>query len=176
MSIDPGIHKCGIAIFHIVDGKLAAIEAFTIFNNKIKYKSRIDPELHEDRNWRLDLLGMEMAAIIARTNPLIVISESPFYSPTSPGAYGSLMETTGMFRRLCYEHNPWLPFIFVAPQKARLYMGIGGTKEKEDIAKAVYAIPEISCYLPPIDVLDQNAIDAVCIGYGWAKQFTGVFS
>lgn len=168
LSIDPGSMSAGFAIFHMDNEVIEAIDAFTIKPAKSLLKVGKEEEDPSERNTRLLLLRQIYRNILEDVQPSLVISESPFYNPRMPGAYGVLVEVVGIFRSETHDYNPALNLFTIEPVLVKKGVGAKTIAGKLDMKAALRVHPAISSKLiVDLEDLDEHGIDAIAVGYSW---------
>lgn len=172
ISIDPGVSTCGFTIFTADDTGIISIEPFTITNARIGIQPDFPEEAHTDRQIRIRKLCLVFLNVLNSVNPVVVVSESPFYNPRMPNAFGSLTELVAAFRLTLSEFSVNIPFLVYAPQQVKQSFKRSGQVGKLVMKEALANLPYLTSKLTvPIEVLDEHSIDSVAVGYTWWLQF-----
>ena len=168
ISIDPGLSTCGFAIFTANEHGIESIEPFTITNSRIGFSSDYPEEHHLGRSIRIHLLCLVLLRVLQRINPIAIVSESPFYNPRMPGAFGSLTELVAALRLTVASYNVYIPFIAYAPQEVKQSFKrsgqIGKVVMKEALEQNDFLCSKLTA---PLETLDEHSIDAIAVGYTW---------
>lgn len=178
VSIDPGLNNLGIAIFNMKSttssdlfNDVNTIEAFTLKNDKLKDPAYITNDICSDRYIKLAKIQEAMNYILNRYRPNQVLCESPFFNRLRPSAYASLVEVINTIQYCIYQYNTNVYFKTVEPLLVKKRVGAGYVNGKQDMKTAIMNKPEIISKLKnDVNLLDEHAIDAIAIGYGYLKS------
>jgi Holliday junction resolvasome RuvABC endonuclease subunit len=173
LGIDPGLGACGFSAFGVEEFRVAWINAFTVFSEKVAMDSELDEEVHSDRAIRLDRLRQAYLQILHVFNPIAVTCEAPFFNRRFPGAYGPLVEVVSMLRQATYEFNSNIPFIVYAPMTVKQSFKTTKDTSKEAMLQALSQnYPQIvSKLVVPLELMDQHAIDATAVCYTLLSKY-----
>ena len=171
LAIDPGSMSTGFAIYHMNNEIIEAIDAFTVKPAKSLLKIGREEEDSSERNTRLLLLRKIYMRMLNEIQPTLVISESPFYNPRMPGAYGVLVEVVSIFRLATYDYKPEVNFFTIEPVLVKKGVGAKTIAGKIDMRTSLRIHMEISTKLiVPLDDIDEHGVDAVAVGYSWLNS------
>lgn len=171
VSIDPGLNRCGVAIYEMYDGhRIDRIEAFTLNNDHLIQATGMDEERTSDRTLRLRRLHNAFRNIFEDLKPQIVAFEAPFYNRFRPMAFGSLTETCDTIKYAAYDILPNSIVCFVEPMLVKKAVNATKGKGKDPVKEGISKIPEIMQKLHgSLDALDEHSIDAIGVGYATIK-------
>lgn len=171
ISVDPGLGRCGVAIYDMYDGcRIDSINAYTLINEHLNQITGMDEERSSDRTLRLRRLHNAFIDIFEREQPAIVAFEAPFYNRFRPMAYGSLTETCDTIKYAAYEVLPNSIVTFVEPMLVKKAVGASKGKGKDVVREGISRIPEIMLKLKSnYDRLDEHSVDAIGVGYATIK-------
>jgi Holliday junction resolvasome RuvABC endonuclease subunit len=167
IGIDPGSSKMGICIM-VVDAvtlEIISTDAFTIVGEKLMKKNSFMGYIHGERFARIDAIEERVLAILERTQPFDVASESPFFNPGRPNAFEVLVEVIYMIRKALWRYDPWLRLYRIDPPTVKKGVGAKSADGKDAVGKAVIALAPILNYIgiTPLEKLDDNARDAIAV-------------
>lgn len=172
IGIDPSVNNFGISIYSIdyLSRKINSIEAFTLKNQRLYDNSTLDEDLYSDRNIKIYKLKNHFINILANINPSLVICESPFYNPSMPNAYASLVQIIQTIQFACLEYNNNIYFSTIEPLLVKKTIGAGMTTGKIDVKDSVLRNELImSKIINNVIELDEHSIDAIAIAYSFLK-------
>lgn len=168
MGIDPGLNFTGLSVLTVDAQTKAILSVFatTLVNKRLPDQTRLDIEFIPERLIKLYKLKDAITLALHTYQPIVMVCESPFFNPTMPNAFGSLVETLNFIRQALVEFNPNIPFTTVAPLQVKATVGAGSQKGKLDMKACVMAREDIMSVLQnDIETLDEHAIDAIVVGY-----------
>lgn len=170
ISVDPGLNNFGVCIININDNTVKSIKAFTLKNDSLKDNVNLLNENNTERIVKLYKLKNTFLNILQHHNPILVISESPFFNPTRPSAFSSLTQVIQIIQMVCYEHNNNISFNTIEPLLVKKTVNAGMTSNKLNVKDAIKNITVImNSLLNNIELLDEHSIDAIAIGYSFIK-------
>lgn len=166
-GIDPGTHKFGVGILSVDCSTLKIISstAFTLTALKLLPKDAWATEIHGERAARIWAIEDELDYCFDFYRPLRIASESPFYNPRRPMAYGSLVETLSMIRRCVWRYDMWVQMGLIDPPTVKNAVGARGDGSKDAIKKRILAMEAELCWNGPcrLDELDEHANDGLAV-------------
>jgi Holliday junction resolvasome RuvABC endonuclease subunit len=168
MSIDPGLNNIGICFIDLDlnTRSIKDITAWTLNNDRLNNHTYFVEESHSERLTKLFKLRDAITYLLQNFNPAIVISESPFYNPARPSAYGSLVESINVIQTAVTDYNYNIMFRTVEPLLIKKVVGAKLSSDKDSVKKALQSISSIvSASRSNLDELDQHSIDAIAVGY-----------
>jgi Holliday junction resolvasome RuvABC endonuclease subunit len=171
IAIDPGINTCGFAIYTIdsENGDIMEIEAFTVHSSRLHNTTGYFEPYYSDRFIKLSKLKLYLVDLVRVISPVVVVCEAPFYNPSRPGAYGSLVELVGSFQQAVCEFNSNIFFTSLPPMSVKKEVNAStNNQDKQDVKAGVSKIQSItSALVNTLDELDDHAIDAIAVGYAY---------
>lgn len=175
LGIDPGTHKLGVGVLSVSCDTMQVISstAYTLTALKLLPKDAWSTEIHGERSARIWALENELDFAFDFYQPLRVASESPFYNPRRPMAYGSLVETISMIRAAVWRYNTWCQLGMIDPPTVKNAVGARGDGSKDAVKKRVLAMePQLHWNGPcAITELDEHAIDGLAVAYSDLIKF-----
>lgn len=174
VGIDPGTHKLGVGILSVSceTMEIIASNAYTLTALKLLPKDAWAIGIHGERAARIQALSDELDRCFGVFKPLRIASESPFYNPRRPMAYGSLVETLSMIRQAVWRYSVWCQMGLVDPPTVKNAVGARGDGSKDAVKKRIIAMDELRWNgLHPITELDEHAIDGLAVAYSDYKTF-----
>lgn len=167
VGIDPGSETLGVCIMHfnVVTLGITRIAPMTFTGSKLP----TDPMLailHGDRVSRVKAHEDNLFNIFIENSPIAVSTESPFYNPRMPGAYGALVEVICGIRNAVIRYSDVKPLYKVDPSSVKQAIGAKGNADKNAVRDYVSKIPELINNLDnPLCSLDEHSIDAMAVAY-----------
>lgn len=173
LAIDPGLNNTGVAVYNCSYNleNINGISAFSLNTDKINEIDSADPFYHTERVLKLARMKQAMDSILLQLNPCLIICESPFFNRLRPSAYQALVQVITIFQQSALDYNPNVPFCFIEPLLVKKKIGAGFTSGKESVKDMVskndYLMEKL---VVDLDGLDEHAIDAIAIAYGYIKS------
>lgn len=167
VGIDPGSETMGVCILHfnVVTLNITKVSPATYIGSKLPF-DRMLSILHGDRTTRVKSHEDNLFSIFVMNAPVAVSTESPFYNPRMPGAYGALVEVICAIRNAVIRYSDTKPLYKVDPSSVKQAIGAKGNSDKEIVRKSIAQIPEIINALDrPLHILDEHSIDATAVAY-----------
>lgn len=165
LGLDPG-QSAGASIVDILpDGSIKLLFSETIYTDKLL---RRYPELELElgsSGAKLQLLRLRLAKLLEMYKPDYMATEIPFLKLKRATAFKSLTECVLTFQQTLFD-SPHTDnaLIRIEASVVKTAMGVDGRSgEKEDMLKALHRYPDISFGNYDIDILDNNAIDSICV-------------
>lgn len=172
LAIDPGLNNTGISIYNC-SGDISnfnSIYAYSLNTNKIQETDFVDDFYHTERLMKVTRMKQALWNTLHQTNPCLVICESPFFNRLMPSAYQALVQVISAYQHAVMEYNQNIPFYFIEPLIVKKKIGAGFTSGKISVKEMVINNKDImNKLLVNIDNLDEHAIDAIAIAYGYIK-------
>ena len=161
VAIDPG-NNLGITIFTInsIDMSIVNIECklYVLSDN-------IDMSIPSRRiTNKLLYIGRICAYINSVYNPLMLFTESAFINKRFPMAVMNLAPIMSMIQVGFLQVNPGIKMLQYPPKYVKKYVKAGGNADKDDMARAIGVIPEISKYVDS-KLISEHEVDAIAIAY-----------
>lgn len=173
IAIDPGSFKCGFCVYDIdfKERKIVRISAETIKVESLKNDTGIPEELITASSLRYYKLRSELVKRFDELTPHYVAYEGPFMNRLQPSAFGPLVAMMTLVRDAVIHYNVGVPFTIFQPQVVKKSVDIAGKKGKEVVIEALRKVSEImDALVTDLDTLDDNAIDAIAVGYAFFKD------
>lgn len=167
VGIDPGSETLGVCVlyFNVVTLAINRISAMTFIGSKLPADPMLSI-LHGDRTSRVKAHENNLLKILNDNLPIAVSTESPFYNPRMPGAYGALVEVTCGIRNAVIGYSDVKPLYRVDPSSVKQAIGAKGNADKEGVRGYISKISEIVNNLDrPLSELDEHSIDATAVAY-----------
>ena len=167
VSIDPGTNTVGVAVseFNNDMTKMVVVDAMTIDLQRLLLRyEKTRAGIWGDRHAKLYILKDAIARYLDAWRPVVVCSESP-YMGRFPQVYAALTEAMTALSAGLYTYDPSIRLATWEPSAVKLAMGVNGRSgDKELMRRAITLRPDI-VMCTPIELLDEHAVDAVCVGY-----------
>lgn len=173
LSIDPGLNNTGISIYNCSGhvNNVNTISAFSLNTDKVDDPKYVDEFWHTERMLKICRMKQALQNILIQVNPCLVICESPFFNRLMPSAYQALVQVISGFQQATIEYNQNIPFYFIEPLLVKKKIGAGFTSGKVSVKEMVGSNDFImSRLVSNINYLDEHAIDAIAIAYGYIKS------
>lgn len=167
VGIDPGSETLGVCVlyFNVITLAITRISPTTYTGSKLP----TDPMLsimHNDRVSRVKAHENNLLEIFNNNSPIAVSTESPFYNPRMPGAFGALVEVTCGIRNAVIRYSDVKPLYKVDPSSVKQAIGAKGNADKDGVRGYIGKIQEIVNNLDrPLSALDEHSIDATAVAY-----------
>lgn len=165
LSIDPGTYNLGYAVFKVDIDSFEIKDAFAWTVAAIKLDTFKDSmiETHGEKMARIVAIKENFKNVLEHYEPLIVVSESPFFNVKRPSAAGPLYELFGVLHQTLYQWDNSKPLYIIDPKTVKKTVGASHNAKKDEVRKCISKIKELS--LICIDFLDEHSIDATAVGY-----------
>lgn len=173
LAIDPGSSFFGVACYEMdaQTNQIVSLTATTWRADKLMDSSELDENQYPNRQLRRYRLRRELEQLLGTFQPSVVVYETPFFDRTKPLAFQALVEIMTMVIDTVTQSNPNIQFERIEPQAVKKALNIAGKKGKEVVQEAVELVPEIMQHFPEgLCDLDDNAIDAVAVGWSYVRQ------
>lgn len=168
-AIDPGSRFLGFSILHVDPRtlKILSSEAWTVQVLKLIREDHPMSLQYGHRYARLNELGTDLVSRFNYHRPDYIVSESAYYNPRTPGAYGPLIECIQTERDAVVEYNPLMPLNIIEPSAIKAAIGVSGRAKKEPVLERVLQLPLNYIGRAPMRQLSEHAIDSLAIGYAF---------
>ena len=174
VGIDPGSEKLGVSVIGIdvETQKIAFVRASTYTGSKMFSPKDHFAIVQSDRQARITAHRENLYRLFLRERPIQICSESPFYNPRMPAAFGSLTEMIVAIRSAAQMYSKERPLYLIDPPSVKKAVGASGAADKDAVRKCVLALLK-ECYIgiTPMEELDEHSIDAIAVGYARYKLF-----
>jgi Holliday junction resolvasome RuvABC endonuclease subunit len=167
VGIDPGSETLGLCLlyFDVVTLNILRVHSQTFIGSKLP----TDPMLsicHSDRVSRIKAHEDNMVNLFISTNPIAISSESPFYNPRRPNAFGALVEVMSAIRNAVIRYSDTSRLFTVDPASVKRAIGAKGNADKDMVKHHLGNIPEIVNNLSsPLIDMDEHTVDAIAVAY-----------
>lgn len=168
VAIDPGLNNIGVAVFDFQANPLAIkrIYATTLKEERVINHVCFDDDYVPDRTIKRGRMVEGVMKFIRTNDPVVLVSESPFFDRRKPGSFAILTEVINDIFKSVLEYNNNIRLAVVEPLLVKHTLHVAGQKGKEVVRESMAKMPEIIEILEtPISDLDEHAIDAVGVGY-----------
>lgn len=174
VGIDPGSEKLGASVIGIdvETQEISFIRAGTFAGSKMFSPKDHFAVVQGDRQARFAAHLENLYRFFLRERPVQICSESPFYNPRMPAAFGSLTELISTIRKAALLYSPERPLYLIDPPSVKKAVGASGAADKDAVRKCVLAL--LGKYYigqVPMEDLDEHSIDAIAVGYARYKLF-----
>ncbi len=164
MGVDPSSQFVGLSIIDVdfIDNLVTVRHSETIKGSQCLSKRKDLLDYHPNRFVRLNGYRDYFTQIINRWQPHNVACEAA-YMGRFPAAYQALVECITTLQLVVYDYNPTLSFSTYDPPTVKKAVGASGkSKDKEDIFKALSALPLIYDGVV-LENLDEHACDSLAV-------------
>ncbi len=170
LSIDPGTHNLGYAVFEldIESLEIKKVHAWTVDATRLQYYMEEVATRHGDKFARILAHKKNFREVLDFYNPLMVVYESPFFNMQRASAAGPLYELQGTYEQTLFEWDPYRPLHKVEPKTVKKGVGASASAKKPEMKEAISKIEELKCL--SLDFLDEHSIDAVAVGYQYINN------
>lgn len=173
LAIDPGLNNIGVAVFDInaVDVSITKITALTLKEERVLQRVTLDDDYVPERTIKRQRMVDAVMRVVRSTDPVVFVSESPFFNRSKPGSFAVLTEVISDIFHEVLSYNNNIRLLVVEPLLVKHTLGVAGQKGKEVVCEAMAKMPEIVTLLEtPLETLDEHAIDAIGVGYTFFKR------
>lgn len=168
IGIDPGSNTLGVAIMHIepLTWGIISTHAKTFVGTRLSSTDEWTTEVYGDRLGRIFAHEQNLFRIFEETRPLLVASESPFYSQRHPQAFGALTEVICAIRNALRQHDGSKQVFLVDPPTVKRAVGAPGNGDKDRVREAILKLTNLNYVgdIPLIDI-DEHSLDAIAVCY-----------
>lgn len=164
LSIDPGTIYTGYGLIKakIEDLTMVQAKAWTVNASELIESQSWDEQLYGERFARVNQHAVKFKEYLNIYNPLIVVSESPFYNPRRPAAYGALLEIVLTIRQTLYNWDKWKILYQIDPATAKKSIGVpGNSGDKLLVKQKLLELKEMKSV--GIEDFDEHSADALLI-------------
>lgn len=167
LSIDPGTTCLGFAITKLSIPNLEIVEVFgwTIDATRLSFYREDVIEIYGEKFARIMAIKQMFKLVLEFHKPLCVVCESPFFSIQRPSAAGPLYELLATLEQTVYEWDSQKPLYKIDPKTVKKAVKASHNAKKDEVKLALSIVEELK--IANLDYLDQHAIDAVAVGYGF---------
>jgi Holliday junction resolvasome RuvABC endonuclease subunit len=165
LCIDPGTKTLGYAVYEIDIETLDIVDCFawTVDIVRLDIYNENTVATYQEKFARIIAHKKNFRNVLDFYQPLIVVSETPFFSIMQPSAAGPLFELFATLEQTVEEWDSLKPLYKAEPRAVKKSVGAVDHKDKEAVKKALKKIPELS--KANLDLLDNHSIDALAVGY-----------
>jgi Holliday junction resolvasome RuvABC endonuclease subunit len=165
LSIDPGLHKCGVAILELDElGEIVILFVETIFTDALIKESGYIVDTHGERYARLNALTIKFKEILNLFNPTLVGSEIPFWNPKRPAAFEGLVTVLTTLENTVFQYDEALLFERVPAALVKKNLGVSGGSGDKSLVRTAILERNIKNVIGNTHTLDPDSIDAVAVG------------
>ena len=168
IGMDPGLMRFGLSVIEVdcYSRKIISFYSTTFYGNKLKGNKYVE-EIHGERLCILRTLLNELEKEFNQHSALAYAIESPFYSMSSPSAFGSLNEIVSLVKQLIINQDDSKTLSLIDPPTVKKNVGAKGNADKlvvqEQVIKLFKEVPSLS--LVSIENLDEHSIDSLAVAY-----------
>lgn len=178
LGIDPGSESLGVAKidFYLDTLAVAQVYSSTYLGSKLGMNQWM-ANVHSPRFARINAHHHNLLQVLRDTQPIAVVSESPFFNSRFPQAYGALTEVVTAIRQAVWDYDPNVQLELVDPPRVKRAVNAPGNAKKDEVHNAVLSISEIAQNFQgptPLEDLDEHSIDAIAVAYFQLKQYRGI--
>lgn len=174
IGLDPGTSTLGFAVLTIDIStlKIVSSTATTFVGDKLHSVKAWTRDTHGDRTARIQAHGINLRSLFNTYKPLLVASESPFYSQRRPQAFGALTEVITEIRNAILDVDPWRCLFLVDPPTVKKAVGAPGNAQKEIVKEKLLLLADLNYNgFRPLNELDEHSIDALAVAYCQYKLY-----
>lgn len=164
LSLDPGTGYTGYGLItaNIDSLEMVSASAWTVNAHKLIDRDGWDVSLYDERFARIKQHSYKFEEYLKKYQPLIVVSESPFYNPRRPSAFGALLEVILTIRETLYRWDRWMFLYQIDPATAKKSVGVpGNSGDKSLVKKKLLELPEFKSI--GLEDFDEHSADALLI-------------
>lgn len=173
-TIDPGTTCLGLSRFYFNYRtiKIEDIDSQTYTGIKLPDFSLENVDIHGALFARLIAYKKLLTNLFMEDRPSVVVSESPFFVRTQPGAYGPLSKMMYLIEESVYEYDPLVKFITIPPSNVKKAVNAGAHCGKDSMKNAVREIAAIQKVLrQDYESLDEHSIDSLAVGWAFFNEY-----
>lgn len=165
LSIDPGTQTLGYAVLEINIDTLEVVDCFawTVDSTRLDIYSEGVALTFSEKFARIISHKTNFKNVLECYQPLIVVSETPFFSIMRPSAAGPLYELFATLEQTVYEWDKEKPLYKAEPRSVKKFVNAVDHKDKNAVKTALKKIDELKS--ANLDFLDSHSIDAIAVGY-----------
>ena len=174
-GIDPGTNKLGISLLKInPDDLIITLLLATTIIPRISKEEYLNLPGYSELSMKIDSQINQVSLFLQYYKPNAVIVETPYFNPTRPNAFKSLVELLREIKIAIQTTLPNPVVRFYPPSIIKKAIGCNGIVGKIPIKDKILSIEELTnISIPPILKLDDNAIDAIAIAYTYVLEIRG---
>jgi Holliday junction resolvasome RuvABC endonuclease subunit len=175
LSIDPGTNYLGVSRY-VLKWPTTQIEAVYATTYRVDHLEHdyVDETSYTERFGKIAKLQKVFDDLLKQFDPIVVISEAPFYNRLRPSAFAPLVELIQTLRWTNFLHNPYVGFHTVEPIVVKKSLGANYLADKLQMRQALADHQVLNPLMKNcVDQLDEHAIDAIAVGwayYSWYYQ------
>ena len=168
IGMDPGLMRFGLSVIEVdcYTREIVSFYSTTYYGNKLKGNKYVE-ESQGERLCILRALIGELEKEFEQHSALAYAIESPFYSMSSPSAFGSLNEIVSLVKQLVINHDDSKTLSLIDPPTVKKNIGAKGNADKtivrENILQLFSNVNNLS--LLDIESLDEHSIDSLAVSY-----------
>lgn len=165
LSIDPGTQTLGYAILEINIKTLEIVNSFawTVDSTRLEIYSEQAAQVHSEKFARIYAHKTNFKNVLEFYQPLVIVSETPFFSILRPSAAGPLFELFATLEQTIYEWDKEKPLYKAEPRSVKKFVQANDHKDKNAVKQALLKIDELKS--ANLEFLDTHSIDALAVGY-----------
>lgn len=172
LSIDPGSKWCGTSILEVNNGgriKVLYVETINV-EKQLKLCNNI-VTLYGIKYAKQYVVANQVSKLITHYGVPYVCSEAPYFNPKRPIAFESLIGVLSVIRHTIHTDHYGCLFETVDPSSVKNAFGVhGGSKDKNDMTKALKKQNFLWAEDIDIDALDEHSVDSIAVGYAKCKD------
>lgn len=167
VGIDPGTDSLGFSIIEChPSGEILSTNAFTFRGKKIEGYDKNLEKVHTARMARLFSHRQNLIKLFHDFKPNIVASETPYFNPRTPGAYGPLVETLWCIREALWSYKQTLSLVEVEPRVVKQAIDVKKVKGKDYMREGLTVFKDIlKLSEQQISEMSEHAVDATAVAY-----------
>jgi len=172
LGIDPGSNALGLAKidYDVRTSKIIHANAWTSKTDRLPMGDMLGEDAHGERFIKIRRQKENLRRVLENLRPNIVCCETPFFNMLRPSAFAPLVETLYAIREVCFEYNPSMDFIAMAPKVIKATLGANANADKPAMLAQFKKVKE-TMYCPvDLDRLDEHAIDALATVISFIKR------
>lgn len=165
LSIDPGTQTLGYAILEVDIQTLKVVNCFawTVDSTRLELYSEETAATFSEKFARIIAHKVNFNNVLEYYQPLVVVSETPFFSIMRPSAAGPLFELFTTLEQTVYSWDKEKPLYKAEPRSVKKFVGVVDHKNKDAVKQALIKIEELKH--ANIEFLDNHSVDALAVGY-----------
>lgn len=177
MGIDPGSDTLGVSFiyYNVRTSRIDKTVAMTLRGSRMISGSPI-VDIHGVRATRIHMLSERLYALMCEYNPMVVVSESPFFAVRMPQAYGALTEVVCAIRNALWRYDWTMVLELIDPPRVKQAVGAAGNADKFAVSAALQERYHLLNYDAAksglvFSALDEHSIDAIAVAYSRINTF-----
>jgi len=168
IGIDPGTTFVGVCVMtvDISTMKITSTIATTLNGLTLSNNEWIS-EIHGNRFGRILALENALLDIFNTYQPLIIISESPFFGGRMPNAFQALVEVICAIRTAVFKYDQWKELKLVPPATVKQAIFCKGNADKFEMKNKILELRQVLNYNGdiPLDTLDEHSVDSIAVAF-----------